>query len=398
MMYLIERLIDKGARALGMDPAEVRRRNVIPASAMPYRTAHGITYDSGDPGATLEAALGRLSPERIAERKAEAARRGKLRGLGLGSAIEALIVFYDEPAWLEVDAEGGILCLCGTQSSGQGHATAFAQLVAGRMGVPLQKVRILQGDTRRIPGGNGTGASRSISSGGSAVALAVEDLIARGGALTAKLCGVAADSVAFRDGAWEIAGTNQRLTLPDLASRAAKAGSLGELAAKGVFSPKDGTYPYGTHACEVEIDPRTGSVEIVNYASAHDVGFAVNPTLIDGQVHGSTVQGIGQALLEQVVYDEAGQLLTGSFMDYGLPRAADAPRSFTASMIEIPCANNPLGAKGVGESGTLGAPPAVINAILDALAPLGVEDVEMPATPERVWQAIRNAANGKGSA
>ena len=390
MAYLVERLIDRAAAALRLDPIEVRQRNILTAADFPYRTPFGLTYDTGNPKAVMDAALGDSGLTEFSERRRVSEAHGRRRGLGVANCIEALVVFYEEKAWLRLLPDGCFECLLGTQSSGQGHATAFAQIVAGKLGVPLEAVTILQGDTARIAEGNGTGASRSISSGGSALALAVDDMIARGRSYLARLLDKPEDSIDFREGAWELAQMNLHFTPRDLAESAAKAGRLDELQAVGVFCPPDGTFPYGCHVCEVEVDPATGAVEIQNYCTSHDVGFAINPVLINGQVYGGTVQGLGQAMIEQIIYDSDGQMLTASLMDYGLPRAGMAPR-IHSNFVEIPSTNNPLGAKGVGESGALGAPPALINAILDALAPLGVTDIEMPATPARIWTAIDTA-------
>ena len=395
MAYLVERLINRAAAKLGLEPAEIRRRNILTAADFPYRTPFGLTYDTGNPAAVMESALDRAALVDFPQRRHASEARGKLRGLGISNCIEALVVFYEEKAWLKLLPDGRLECLLGTQSSGQGHATAFAQIVAGKLGVSLETVSILQGNTARIPDGNGTGASRSISSCGSALALAVDDLIARGRACLARLLDKSEDSIIFRDGAWELAQMNLHFTLRELADSAAEAGVLDGLQAVGVFSPPDGTFPYGCHICEVEVDRQTGAFDIQNYCSTHDVGFAINPALIDGQVHGGTALGLGQAMIEHIVYDAAGQMLTASFMDYGILRAAQVPH-MDSTFKEIPSTNNPLGAKGVGESGALGAPPALINALLDALIPLGVTDIQMPATPARVWAAIEAARQPGG--
>ena len=390
MAFLIERLLDCGAHALGLDAIELRRRNILSASDFPYRTPFGLTYDTGDPKEVMSTALKNAALDEFPERRRVSEACGKRRGFGIANCIEALVVFYEEKAWLRLLLDGRFECLLGTQSSGQGHATAYAQIVSGRLGVPLSSVTVVQGDTVRVADGNGTGASRSISSGGSALALAVDDLIARGRNFLCGLLDKPEDAISFRDGAWELAQMNLHFTPKDLAESAFKAGRLDDIQAMGAFSPPDGTFPYGCHVCEVEVDPETGAIDIQNYCSTHDVGFAINPALIHGQVHGSTVQGLGQALLEQTIYDQAGQLLTASLMDYGIPHASLTP-FMKSDFIEIPSMNNPLGAKGVGESGTLGAPPALINAVLDALRPLGVDHIEMPATPSRVWTAIQTA-------
>ena len=394
MAFLIESLLDRAAIKLGLASIELRRRNILSASDFPYRTPFGLTYDTGDPRAVMDEAARMADLPGFPERQRHSEANGKLRGIGFANCIEALVVFYEEKAWLRLDADGSIECMLGTQSSGQGHATAYAQIVAGRLGVPLSDVRIVQGDTARIETGNGTGASRSMSSGGSALSLGADDLILRGRLLLADLLDKDLKQIVFRDGAWEVAQMNLHFTPTGLAEAAVKAGRLDELAATGVFNPPDGTFPYGCHVCEVEVDPETGDVGIMNYCSVHDVGLAINPVMIEGQVSGGTVQGLGQALLEHAVYDDAGQMLTASFMDYGMPRANLMP-VMQSAIVEIASANNPLGAKGVGESGTLGAPPALINAVLDALRTLGVESVGMPATSARIWAAIW-AAKPKG--
>ncbi len=348
--YLIERLVDRAARAMGLPPDEIRRRNFIPPEAMPHRTAGGKTYDSGDFARVLDAALLRSDWAGFPVRRAEAVSRGKLRGIGLATYIETSGGSDGETAEIRVGTEGKVTVLIGTQSTGQGHETAYAQMAAEGLGIPIERVEVHQGDTDRVATGGGTGASRSLPVGGAALAMAVDALIAQGGAA--------------REGA----------------------------SAKATFTPTASTYPNGCHVSEVEVDPETGAVALIAHTIVDDVGVTVNPLLLEGQIVGGAVQAIGQALFEEVVYDrESGQLPTGSLIDYALPRAADVP-VFRFSTLNTPCRTNPLGIKGAGEAGTIGAAPAVINALLDALSPLGVDRIDMPATPLRVWQSIQEAA------
>jgi carbon-monoxide dehydrogenase large subunit len=370
---------------------ELRQRNLLSAADMPYTTPHGIRYDSGDPRAAADAAIALADVHGFASRRAESESRGMLRGIGIANGIEILNVFYNETAWLELRPDGSLLCRMGTQSSGQGHATVYAQLVSEQIGIEIESVTVAQGDTRDIAYGNGTGASRSLSAGGSAAVIAARVFVEAASALVAEMEGCPIGDVSASNGLWQVAGTNRSYGLGDLARLAGEKQALERLAVEGMFKPTDGTYPYGCDICEVEVDPETGEVAIMSFACVHDVGRAINHAIIDGQVHGSTLQGLGQALLEHLSYDPQGQLLTGSFMDYAMPTAGIAPRIFRTGHLEIASPANPLGAKGVGESGTTGAPPALINAIIDALSPLGVEDIAMPATPFRIWKAIQRA-------
>lgn len=381
--YLVERLMDAAGRETGLGPVEIRRRNFIAPAAMPYRTAGGITYDSGDFAGTLDEALRRADWNGFPARRAEAAARGRLRGIGLASYIEACGGGSGEDCAVRVEPDGGITVLIGTQSSGQGHETAYAQMVAAELGVPVERIRVRQGDTDEIAQGGGTGGSRSIPVGGAATAQAAEKLAATARRLAAQHLGAREDELAFADGNVHVAGSNRFVSLAELAR-------LHGLAESARFKPSAATYPNGTHVCEVEIDPGTGRTQVVRYTIVDDFGVALNPLLLAGQVYGGTAQGIGQALLEAAVYDDSGQLLSGTLMDYAIPHADDLP-DFDFTTRNVPCATNPLGIKGAGEAGSIGAPPAVINAVIDALSPFGIRHIDMPATPIRVWQAIRNA-------
>lgn len=373
---LIERLVDKAARALGLAPDEIRRRNFIPPEAMPYRTAGGKTYDSGDFARTLDDALRRADWAGFPARRAEAKARGRLRGIGLATYIESSGGSDPETAEVRVEADGRIAVLIGTQSTGQGHETAYAQMTAESLGISIARVQVIQGDTDRIATGGGTGASRSLPVGGAALAEAVEALIAAGKAATSQRFGGSA--VSFADGTFHVGDSHLPLV------------EMTGLSGQATFSPKASTYPNGCHVSEVEVDPETGAVTLIAHTITDDVGVVVNPLLLEGQILGGAVQAIGQALLEEVVYDRSsGQLLTGSLIDYALPRADVVP-DFRFATLNTPCRTNPLGIKGAGEAGTIGATPAVINAVVDALSPLGIDHLDMPATPLKVWQAIQD--------
>jgi carbon-monoxide dehydrogenase large subunit len=282
----------------------------------------------------------------------------------------------------------------GTQSSGQGHASVIAELIARRLSCTSDQIRVIQGDTRNVPFGNGTGASRSTSAGGSAAVIAAERFIEATSLLIARMTNASANDVRFDAGIWSVG--ERRYDLATLHRLALETDTLADLCVTGTFKPTDGTYPYGCSICEVEIDPQTGDLTIPKYVTLHDVGCAISPQLIEGQVHGSTLQGLGQALREEIIFDASGQMITGSFMDYAMPLASMIPHEFICGHVEHPSPANPLGAKGVGESGTTTAPAALINAIIDALRPLGVEDITMPATPKAIWNAIRNAKQTRG--
>ncbi len=394
--YLTERLLDRAAVELGIDPVEIRRRNLIPASAMPWTTPSGFQYDSGDFAALLDRcqALGDWSG--FAKRREASARAGKLRGRAVTFFIEMGGVFNDRME-LRFDPGAGVTIVAGTHSHGQGHATVFAQLVSEWLSVPFESIRFVQGDTDQVTFGRGTYAARSSLVGGCALKLAADDVIAKARSMAAHLMEAAESDLEFKAGRFEIAGTDRSMAFTDVAKAFfAPFGlppkfTLG-LSGTGSYSAEPPNFPNGCHSCEVEVDPETGVIRLDRYSAVDDVGRAMNPLICEGQVQGGLAQGIGQAMHEHVVFDGAsGQLLAGSFLDYTMPRADDLP-SFALALAEVPSTTNPLGIKGVGEAGAIGAPPTVINALLDALRPLGVHDISMPATPLRVWQAIRSAA------
>jgi carbon-monoxide dehydrogenase large subunit len=398
-IYAIERAIDRAARETGIAQDEFRRRNVVRHSALPYRTPVGTLYDSGD----FAGSIGRIAEladlSGFPARRAESRRAGMLRGLGLAYYIERAAGGAEEAARIILDAEGGADVMLGTMTAGQGHATAYTQIVAERLGLDPSRIRIRQGDTDVVSRGVGTFGSRSLPVGGSALHHAVDRLVEILRPYAADLLEAAIGDIEFRDAHFVIAGTDLRIDVATIArhihAKGASAerlpGSLGvDLSAQGTFQPVEPTFPNGCHACEVEIDPETGTTRLLRYSAVDDFGNEINPMLVDGQLHGGIAQGIGQALLENVVYDAHGQLLTGSFMDYAMPRATEIPDIRLARNPD-PCKNNPLGLKGCAEAGAVCAPPAVINALLDALAPLGVRELDMPATPQRVWTAIESA-------
>jgi carbon-monoxide dehydrogenase large subunit len=394
--YVIERLIDDAARELGRDRIELRRKNLIPASAMPYRTALNVTYDSGQFERSLDQALRLADVAGFAARRETSRLRGRLRGLGMANAIERAASPQPEFAEIRFDASGGATLLMGTKSQGQGHETTFKQVLHERLGLDPETVRYVDGDTDRVAFGTGTMGSRSTVVGGSALWLAADKVIAKGRRIAAHLLEAAEADLSFEEGRFRVAGTNRAVSLTEVARAAFQPAQLPPglepgLYETGTFAPRQDTWPNGCHVCEVEIDPDTGAVEVVGYVVVDDVGTVVNPLTLEGQIHGGLAQGIGQILMEQVVYDpDSGQLLTASFMEYAMPRADTLPDVVVGSN-PVPTSLNPLGAKGAGEAGTVGALPAVMNAIMDALAPLGVRHLDMPATPERVWRAIQEA-------
>ncbi|OLB37362.1 MAG: hypothetical protein AUI04_16680 [Candidatus Rokubacteria bacterium 13_2_20CM_2_64_8] len=394
-VYTVERLIERAARETGRDPAALRRANMV--RAFPYRTATGAVYDSGDYVARLDEAIEHADVEGFAARCAESAKRGKLRGLGLGPYVEGTGGVPQEFAEVRVLPTGVIEVPMGSQSQGQGHETVFAQVVAERLGVPFETVSIVQGDTDRVARGVGTFASRSMVRGGSAAVEASDAVVATGKPMAAHLLEAATADIEYRDGAFRVVGTDRSIGLFEVA-RAATGGklpaALGTTLGAATWHENPAfAFANGCEVCELEVDPETGAVTIVAWTMVDDSGRSVNPMIVHGQQHGSVAQGIGQALIERCVYDSTtGQLLSGSLLDYAIPRADDLP-SITVVSRDVPSPTNPLGVKGAGEGGTVGAPGAVINAILDALAPLGVTHIDMPATPERVWRAIQDARN-----
>jgi carbon-monoxide dehydrogenase large subunit len=394
--YALERLVDFAARRLGLAPDELRRRNFVRPEAMPYQTPLGLTYDSGDFRRNMEDALKAAHAADFAAERAAAKGRGRCRGLGTAVYIEQSGFPPDEFAELRFDPAGTLTILMGTQSSGQGHQTAYAQLAAERLGLPLDRIRVVQGDTAAVGFGRGTGGSRSLPVGGAALDHAAQKLIDKGRRIAAHLLEAAEADIAFADGAFRIAGTDRRVGIAEVARAAFNPAQLPPglepgFDESGHFTPATPTFPNGCHVCEVEIDPETGDVAILRYLVVDDFGTVVNPLLLRGQVQGGVAQGIGQAMLERTAYDpETGQLLSGSLTDYAVPRAGDLPPIEFAYNV-VPCRTNPLGIKGAGEAGAIGAPPAFVNAVIDALAPFGIEHLDMPLTEERLWRAIRAA-------
>jgi aerobic carbon-monoxide dehydrogenase large subunit len=386
--YVVERLVDACARKLSMTPDAIRRKNFIPPRALPYKTATGKVYDSGDFSAHMKRAMEVAEWKEFPKRAKAAKKQGLVRGIGLASYVEVCGVMGEETANVRLDPDGDVTILIGTQSSGQGHQTAYAQLVSEQFGIPPERTHVHQGDTDEIATGLGTGGSASIPSGGVSVERATRDLGGKLKELAAEALETSAGDLEINNGVVRIAGTDRSISFVDLAKRAG--GDTSKLNASATFASADGTYPNGTHLAEVEIDPATGIVKIVNYVIVDDFGVTLNPLLLAGQVHGGAMQGIGQALMEQVVYSPAdGQLVTGTFMDYALPRAADGP-SFVFETHNVPCKTNPLGVKGAGEAGAIGSCPAVVNAIIEGLwREYKIDHIDMPATAERVWIAIR---------
>lgn len=390
--YLVERLVDAAAKELGIDRVELRRRNMVPPSAMPHATPVGKTYDSGDFQVLLDAALAKSDYAGFATRRAAAAGGGKRRGLGLAYYLEATGGDPTERAEIRFADDGFVDVYVGTQSTGQGHETAYVQLTADRLGIDGEKIRIRQGDTDTIPVGGGTGGARSLYSEGQAILLTSDTVIVKGKQAAAEVLEAAVADIGFADGRFSIVGTDRGIDILALAAtqrqKATANQAVTTLDAAEVANIDAHTFPNGCHVAEVEVDLDTGVVELVRYAVCDDVGKAINPLIVRGQVAGGVAQGFGQAVLEHTVYDPAsGQLLSGSFMDYALPRANHLP-DIEVELLEVPCVSNPLGVKGAGEAGAVGSPPAVINAIIDALSEEGVRHIDMPATPERVWRAL----------
>ena len=397
--YTIERLIDVAAREIGVSPYELRRRNLIPPEAMPYKTALTFLYDCGEFEGNMIKAAELAELDGFEARRAEAKARGKLRGIGLTNCIEVAGGPFLRPAKdlseLRLTEDGKLILRSGSMSVGQGLETTMTQIVADRFGIPIENVVWDGGDTDLLAFGKGNGGSGALCIGGSAVMLAVDKVIEKAKRIAAELLEAAVVDIEVGNGRFSIAGTDRSVTLADI-GRAAHdpkfiaPGEEGGLVESGEFTPTAVTFPNGTHICEVEIDPETGVTEIVRYSAVEELGKVLNPMIVNGQIHGGVVQGVGQALGEVIVHDENGQMLTASFMDYQMPRAHEYP-DFRLATREVPTKVNPLGAKGVGEAGTVGAMAAAMNAINDALAPLGIRHFDMPATPGRVWAAIRGA-------
>ena len=403
--YLLERLVDVCAADMELDPAEIRRRNFIPKDAFPYQTPVVQCYDSGDYEAALDKAMELADYSGFEARAAEAKNRGKLRGIGFSSYVEACGIAPSaavgqlgggvglwESAQVRFNPTGNVQVFTGTHSHGQGHETTFAQLVCDQLGVPFENIEVIHGDTAKTQFGMGTYGSRSLAVGGVAIAKACDKLIAKGKKIAAHAMEAAEGDIEFADGNYTVAGTDKAMNIAEVAFNAYVPHSYPEGVEPGFdenafFDPMNFSFPAGTHICEVEVDPATGEVEIVDYTAVDDFGKLVNPMIVEGQVHGGIVHGIGQALLEGCHYDENGQLVTASYMDYAMPRADNAP-DFRIDYAPTDPPHNPLGVKGCGEAGAIGAPPAVINAIANAI---GAKHVEMPATPETVWRACQTA-------
>ena len=395
--FAIERVIDLAAREMGMDPFELRRRNLIQPDEMPYDTGFTFKYDCGEFEQNMVEAAQLADRNSFETRRAEAAQRGKLRGLGMSNPIEVAGGPFTKPgkdqSRLHIAGDGTVTLYSGIMSVGQGTETAFSNLVAERLGIPVEQVIYKQGDTDLLSAGRGNGGSSATPVGASCVMITTDNLIEVAKPLAAEMLQAAPDQVSFESGVFSVQGAASSVHLNEVAQFVVEKDPAG-LAAEGEFDPSAVTFPNGCHMCEVEIDPDTGAIEIVRYNVCEDIGTVLNPTLAQGQMHGGIVQGAGQALLENTVHDpETGQLLSASFMDYTMPRADDFP-SFHFVTRDVPTAVNPVGAKGIGEAGSVGSIAATINAVCDALSPLGINHIEMPATPDRIWSAIQNAKSG----
>ena len=407
--YLLERTMDAAAREVGMDPTEFRRLNFIPKDAFPYQTQVALQYDTGDYEPQLDQAMEMIDYKNFENRRSEAAKRGMYRGIGVSTYIEACgiapsavagalgsrVGLY-ESASVRVDPTGTITVFTGAHSHGQGHATTFAQIVSEKLGVPLANVDLIHGDSEKNSFGMGTYGSRSLAVGGAALVKALDKVIEKSKKIAAHLMEASEEDVEFNEGKFAIAGTDKEKAFAEIALAAYVPHNYPHetlepgLEESAFYDPLNFTYPSGAHIAEVEVDPATGVVEVVDWAACDDFGNLINPMIVEGQVHGGIAQGIGQALLENAHYDENGQLLTASYMDYCMPRADDLP-SFKVGYTNTPCTHNDLGVKGCGEAGAIASPPAIINAVIDALSPLGVTDMSMPATPQKVWKAIQES-------
>lgn len=389
--YLIERLADEAARQLRIDPAVLRKRNFI--RSFPYRKPFGAVLDGGAFTGNLDRVLAASDRAGFRRRRAASRRSGKLRGFGIGCFLETARGGPDEDAWLTFRSDGRVEMAVGTQSNGQGHETSFAQVLSQQLGLPAEHFHLVQGDTARVPTGGGHGGARSLHMGGGALVLAARALIQAGKPAAAQLLQAPADAVLFKDGLFRAPGAGE-VDLATVARHARETTGL-PLCGHGAHRNAPLTFPNGAQTAEVEVDPETGAVTLLRYVAVDDYGTLVNPLLTEAQVHGGLAQGIGQALMEEIRYDpEGGQLLSATFMDYALPRAADLP-GFELALVELPTKANPLGVKGAGQAGCIGAPQTVIHAILDALRPLGVTHLDMPATPARIWHAIQEARTAR---
>ena len=402
--YVVERIVEVAARETGIDPAELRKRNFVAPDAFPYQTPVALTYDSGQYALAMDEALKMIDYQGFAARKAESEKNGKLRGIGLSAYIEACGIAPSavvgslgagvglwESAQVRFNATGTVSVFTGSHSHGQGHETTFSQVVSDALGIPVENVEIVHGDTGRVPMGMGTYGSRSLAVGGSAIVRACDKVIEKGKKIAAHLMEASVDDIEYESGTFRVAGTDKEKSMAEIAFTAYVPHNYPEDLEPGLdetafYDPLNFTYPAGTHIAEVEVDPATGEVEIVDWVAVDDFGKIINPMIVEGQVHGGIAQGVGQALLENCVYDsESGQLTTGSYMDYTMPRADDLP-SFRVGSTETPCPHNPLGVKGCGEAGAIAAPAALMNAITNAIG----QEIEMPATREKVWRACQS--------
>jgi aerobic carbon-monoxide dehydrogenase large subunit len=393
--YYMERLLDTAAAEMGIDKLELRRRNHIAASAMPYKAPSAMNYDSGDFRAVFDHALKSSDWNGFERRKAESRARGKVRGIGIGSYLEVTAPQGKEMGGIRFDPDGGVTIVTGTLDYGQGHHAPFAQVLVSRLGIPFHRIRLIQGDSDELLFGGGTGGSRSIMSSGNALVKASDQVIERGKQIAAIVLEASPADIEFGKGRFTIVGTDRSVGLMDLATKLRDGLKLPEGAPQSldvnlVTETPPSAFPNGCHVAEIELDPDTGVVEVVKYSMVNDFGNIVNPITVAGQAHGGVVQGIGQALMERTYYDGDGQLLSGSYMDYALPRAIDAPL-FAIENHPVPATTNALGVKGCGEAGCAGSLPAVMNALLDALGGYGIRHIDMPATPERIWRAIQAA-------
>lgn len=388
-IYAIERLLDAAAHDLGIGPDEIRRRNFIAPEAMPYSTCLGADYDSGEFCQNMDDALQLANWESFPERQKAAALKGKLRGIGLASYIERCAGGAPEQARLTVDEKGHVTLYIGTQSNGQGHETAFRQIISENLGLSFEDISIVQGDSDKIESGGGTMGSRSVPVGGSAIGMASTKIIEQAKAQAADMMECATADIDFSNGEFRIVGTDRVESFQAVAAAAAKGDGSPSFDEAETFAPETATFPNGTHVCELEIDRDTGVIEIVDYSVVDDFGYVINPLLLEGQVHGGIAQGLGQALLEDCRYEQdSGQLLTASFMDYTMPRADNLPM-IRFQRNEVPCTTNPLGIKGAGEAGAIGAPPAIVNAVVNALATYGVRHLDMPINANKIWQILQ---------
>jgi carbon-monoxide dehydrogenase large subunit len=396
-IYLIERAFEASARELNLDPIELRRRNIISPAAMPYQTALGPNYDCGEFAKNMETALAAADYQGFAARCEESKKRGMSRGIGLANAVEAAAGPVPEYAEIRFNPGGTAMLLMGTKAHGQGHETAFKQILCERLGLDPNDIQYIDGDTDRVAFGMGSNGSRSMVVGGSALTLAAGKIIDKGKRLAGHLLEAAEADLEFADGKFAVVGTDRNISLTQVARTSFQPARLPPGMEPGfyehaTYAPERATFPNGCHVCEVEIDPETGAVSLVGYVVVDDVGTVINPLTLKGQVHGGLAQGIGQILMEQVAYDRrSGQLLSASFMDYAMPRA-DVMCDIAIHENPVPTKSNPLGAKGAGEAGCVGSLPAVMIAIMNALEPLGVRELDMPATSEHVWQVIQKAS------